>query len=113
MKSCQAIMLLLAAGAHLATAGPDTSPKLRFGKFTISESDREYWAFQPVVRPSIPGLPSARLTANSIDAFVLAKLNEKNLSMNPLASPRELVRRASFDLLGLPPSPEEVAEFES
>lgn len=112
MKSCKAIMLLLAANSLLVAAGPDTSPKLRSGKFTISESDRGYWAFQPVVRPQVPRLPGPRPGANPIDAFILAKLNEKNLSMNPLAPPREMVRRASFDLLGLPPSPEEVAESE-
>ena len=88
-----------------------TPPALRSGKFTLTDSDRGYWAFQPVQRPSVPSLPSSP-SPNPIDAFVLAKLKEKKLGMNPPAAPRELVRRACFDLVGLPPTPEEVAAFE-
>jgi hypothetical protein len=87
-----------------------SGPKLRSGRFTISDEDRGYWAFQPIRRPPVP--PSNSQSPNPIDAFVLAKLSEKRLAMNPLATPRELVRRAAFDLIGLPPSPEEVAAFE-
>ncbi len=90
-----------------------TGAMLRSGKFTLTDADRSYWAFQPVVRPDVPVAPRPGLRAvNPIDAFVLARLTEKQLAMNPPAAPRELVRRAHFDLLGLPPSPEEVAAFE-
>ena len=71
-----------------------------------------YWAFQPIRRPAIPKVKSQRQVAGPIDAFVLANLEAKQLAMNASATPRELVRRAYSDLLGLPPSPEEVAAFE-
>jgi len=84
-------------------------PKLRSGKFTLSEKDRAYWAFQPVKRPAVA---AAKKQMAVIDALLGVNIVEKKLSMNPSATPRELVRRAYFDLLGLPPTPEEVAAFE-
>jgi hypothetical protein len=77
----------------------------------LSEADRAYWAFQPVRRPPVPSILNLQ-SRHSIDAFLLAPLKEKRLTMNSPATPRELVRRAYFDLLGLPPTPEEVAAFE-
>jgi hypothetical protein len=112
---------LVAASGEKATPFADASsakesttalaPKLRSGKFALSEEDRAYWAFQPVQLPPIPPTSNSQ-SRNFIDAFVLAKLKERKLAMNPPATPRELVRRAYFDLLGLPPTPEEVATFE-
>ena len=81
-----------------------TGPRVRSGKFVITDADRGYWAFQPVLRPEGP--------SRNVDSFVLAKLEEKGLAMNPPATPREQVRRAFFDLWGLPPSIEDVAAFE-
>jgi hypothetical protein len=66
----------------------------------------DWWSFRPIVRPSVP-----EGAANPIDAFVLAKLREKHLAPNPAADRRTLIRRVYFDLLGLPPSPEEVEGF--
>jgi hypothetical protein len=97
----------------LAAASGQAPPALRTGKFAITDADRGYWAFQPVKPPALPrNTRHATRDTRPIDAFVLARLEEKKLQMNPPATPRELVRRASFDLLGLPPTPEEVAAFE-
>ena len=63
----------------------------------------------PVVRPKIP--KSNGQISNPIDAFVLAKLRDSGLSLSPEADRRTLIRRATFDLHGLPPTPEEVAAF--
>jgi cytochrome c553 len=71
---------------------------------------RKHWAFQPVRAPAVPAVRSA-WARNPIDSFVLAKLEEKGLSPSPEADRRTLIRRLSFDLLGLPPTPEEVADF--
>lgn len=100
-----------AAAAPSAGASAATGPKLRGRKFKLSDADRSYWAFQPIERPALLTVssPEAR---HPIDALVLAKLEEHGLSMSPTAPPRELVRRAYFDLWGLPPSPKEVAAFE-
>ena len=105
-------LAILFLGCLVNVASAETSPKLRSGKFSISEVDRNYWAFQPVRKPATPRVANGATGGNAIDAFILAKLNEKHLSMNPPATPRELVRRAYFDLLGLPPTLEDVAAFE-
>ncbi|HEY1188954.1 MAG TPA: DUF1549 domain-containing protein, partial [Gemmata sp.] len=67
----------------------------------------EHWAFQPVPRPDVP----RRRDANPIDAFVATKLRDSALSPSPEADRRTLIRRLKFDLLGLPPTPEEVHTF--
>jgi mono/diheme cytochrome c family protein len=74
----------------------------------------EWWSFKPLVRPVVPvgRAPDApRWVQNPIDAFVLAKLTDAGLKPNPGADRRTLIRRLKFDLLGLPPTPEEVAAF--
>ena len=74
---------------------------------------REFWSFQPlkvVAPPSVSG-DAAKWGRNSIDNFVLAKLSEKGLSPNPTTDRRTLIRRAYFDLIGLPPTPAEIEAF--
>jgi Protein of unknown function (DUF1549)/Protein of unknown function (DUF1553)/Planctomycete cytochrome C len=92
-----------------ATAG--SASTARQSEFTISDDDRRYWAFQPVGHPRAPKVRHADLVANPIDAFVLARLEEKGVAPNPPADPRTLIRRVFFDLIGLPPSPEEIDAF--
>jgi len=75
---------------------------------TFTPGQRKYWAFQPVVKTAIP---SGR--RNPIDAFLQAKLAEKGIQPNPAADRITLLRRASLDVTGLPPTPEEVQEFVS
>ncbi len=70
----------------------------------------DHWAWQSVVRPDVPG---GAVGAAAIDAFVAARLGESGLAPAPEADRRTLIRRASFDLVGLPPTPEEVAAFEA
>ena len=73
----------------------------------------DHWAFQPVSRPEVPAAGGVAGSANPIDAFVGEKLAEKNLSFNPEAEPRSLIRRVFYDLIGLPPSPDEIAAFDA
>jgi len=100
------------AAATTDGASAATGPKLRGRKFKLSDADRAYWAFQPIVRTALPTTSTPEAARHPIDAFIQAKLAEQGLTMSPTAPPRELVRRAYFDLWGLPPSPEEVAAFE-
>ncbi|EDY18863.1 protein of unknown function DUF1549 [Chthoniobacter flavus Ellin428] len=65
----------------------------------------DWWSLKPIVRPTVPG------PGNPIDAFVRAKLAEKNLSPSSEADARTLCRRLYFDLTGLPPTPEEMDAF--
>ncbi|MDY3552586.1 PSD1 and planctomycete cytochrome C domain-containing protein [Gemmata sp. JC717] len=73
---------------------------------------KKHWAFQPVRAPLVPAAPNPKgESRNEIDAFVGAKLAEKGLAIAPRADKRALVRRAYFDLTGLPPTAEEVEAF--
>ncbi|MHC5542469.1 DUF1549 domain-containing protein, partial [Singulisphaera rosea] len=83
----------------------------RRGAFTISEKDRSHWAFQPIRPPLIPSVNDSSWVSNPVDAFILSKLESKGLHPNPPAEKRQLIRRASYDLTGLPPTLEEVEDF--
>ena len=72
---------------------------------------RTHWAFQPLRRPTVPSLPEDAPIRNPIDAFVLARLQTVGLSLAPEADRPTLLRRLYFDLIGLPPSPEELEAF--
>ncbi len=71
----------------------------------------DHWAYRPLVQPPIPLITDVTWVRTPVDAFILAKLNEQNFTPNPLADRRTLIRRVSFDLTGLPPTPEEVSAF--
>jgi hypothetical protein len=90
----------------------DAGPKLRNRNFAITGEDRAWWSFQPIRKPHVPPVRHAAEVANPIDAFLLARLESDKLGFSPPASKRELVRRAYFDLVGLPPTPEAVEAFE-
>jgi len=70
-----------------------------------------HWSFQPVKRPALPRVKNSGWVRNPIDAFVLAKLESKGLKPSPAADRVTLIRRLSLDLLGLPPTVEEVEAF--
>jgi mono/diheme cytochrome c family protein len=71
----------------------------------------KHWAFQPVVRPKPPNVKSARWIRNPLDQFILARLEKESISPAPEAGRPTLIRRLCLDLLGLPPTPEEVDAF--
>src|SRR5262249_37220353 len=73
--------------------------------------DRAHWAFQPPKRPPTPRVKNAARVRNPIDAFVLAELEKKDLSLSLDADRVTLLRRAYFDVIGLPPTPQEVEDF--
>ena len=77
----------------------------------VNEETKSHWSFRPLVRPDVPADVDPNEAAHPIDAFILSRLHEAGLSMNPPADRRELMRRVHYDLLGLPPSPEEVEAF--
>ncbi|MCA9213823.1 MAG: PSD1 domain-containing protein [Planctomycetales bacterium] len=72
---------------------------------------REYWAFQPIRNPELPAIKNKEWAQNEIDFFVLHELENQQLAPSPQATRTELVRRVYFDLLGLPPTPGDVAAF--
>ncbi|MDZ4783217.1 MAG: DUF1549 domain-containing protein, partial [Planctomycetia bacterium] len=84
----------------------------RFRYSSDARAGYDWWSLQPVVRPQPPEEDSS-WSRNEIDRFVRHGLTERGLTPAPEADRRTLIRRLSFDLLGLPPSPEEVAAFEA
>src|SRR5438270_13119982 len=71
----------------------------------------DWWSFKPAAQPDLPKVNKSKWGRNPIDLFVLAKLEQQGLQPSPEADRRTLIRRVSFDLTGLPPTPEEVAQF--
>ena len=72
---------------------------------------REWWAFRPLASPSLPVVKNAAWPANAIDHFILARLEAATLEPAADADKRALLRRSTYDLIGLPPTPEEVNAF--
>jgi hypothetical protein len=77
----------------------------------ITDEQRNYWAFRKPSRPQIPKVKNRSWVRTPIDAFILAKLEEKGLQPSPRADRRTLIRRVTFDLTGAPPTPEEINAF--
>jgi mono/diheme cytochrome c family protein len=77
----------------------------------VSDKDRQWWSFLPPKRSDAPQVKDSPRVRNPIDAFVLAKLEEKGLTLSPEAGKFTLMRRAYFDLTGLPPEPAEIEAY--
>ena len=77
----------------------------------FSEEDRAFWSFQPLKRPDVPEVNDRAWSRNAIDRFIVKKLHENGLEPAVEADRSMLLRRAYFDLTGLPPSPEEIDRF--
>src|SRR5262245_17237253 len=97
----------IAAGAK--TARPEPAEVSR--AFQLTEEERSFWAYQPIRQPPVPAVKNVDRVRTPMDAFLLAKLEEKRLSFSADADKLTLLRRACFDLLGLPPTPEQVEEY--
>lgn len=70
-----------------------------------------HWAFKPIRRPTVPEVRNATWPRNPVDRFVLARLEAAAISPSPEADRRTLIRRLSYDILGLPPTPQEIESF--
>ena len=85
--------------------------KFRIREPEISENERKHWAFRPLTRPQIPTTKAPSGINNPIDRFILARLEKANLRPLPTANRPTLIRRLTFDLLGLPPTIKQVQRF--
>ena len=95
---------LLIIAASLVHADP-------IQEISFSAEQRAYWVFQPVEHPKPPSISDPAWIRTPVDAFVLAKLSQERLVPSPQASRVTLIRRAFFDLIGLPPTPAQVSTF--
>ena len=99
------------AGAVWPKAAQAVTSNATPGKYTISPERRNFWSFQPLATNAAPAVKDTKWAKNDIDRFVLAKLEKEGLKPVAPASKSDLLRRATLDLTGLPPTPEEVDAF--
>ncbi len=103
-------LVLGGLAACSAAAGPPAKPKVASPE-TFSELQKDHWAYKPIVRPPVPTVAQRAWLLNPIDGFILAALEEVGAKPSSQASRTVLIRRVTFDLLGLPPTPAETAAF--
>jgi hypothetical protein len=102
-----AIAAWIEAGAPTPPDEPESLPP---GP-SFSRSERDFWSFRPIKRPEAPAVRDGPKARTPVDAFLLAALEARGLGFSPEAGRPALIRRLTFDLTGLPPTPEEVAAF--
>lgn len=100
---------VLKAWIEAGAIAPDVPLAEKAGKFDAE--GRKHWAFQKIGRPALPGVKEEAALGTPIDAFVLKELENRGLRYSGAAEKRMLIRRVYLDLLGLPPSPQEVEAF--
>jgi mono/diheme cytochrome c family protein len=98
-------------GAPWSAAPPAAAAPLRAGD-TLTPKQREFWSFQPLRLPEEPKVKDAHWAKTPIDRFVLASLESQGLAPAAPADRHTLIRRATLDLIGVPPTPEEVDAYE-
>ena len=101
----------VAQGAYWPPDDAAAAPAAKSGEYQITAEQRAFWAFQPVKVPALPVVRNAAWSKSPIDRFILAALEARKLKPVDAADRRTLIRRASFDLTGLPPAPEQVDAF--
>lgn len=77
----------------------------------LNDKARAHWAYQPVKKPEVPQVKDKKWVKTPVDAFVLAKLEENGMKPSRPAQPAVLLRRVYYDLVGLPPTPQEIRAF--
>jgi hypothetical protein len=104
----QVLRRWIASGAKWGT---DPIDPFRFT--TAKRAGYDWWSLQPLAQVQPPTVRDAKWVRNPIDAFVLARLESTGIEPSSEADRRTLIRRLTFDLTGLPPTPQQVAEFEN
>jgi hypothetical protein len=89
----------------------DAARAAQKGEYVPTDNQKNWWSFQTIKNPVLPAVKNGAWCQNPIDRFVLARLEAKGLKPAPSADRRTLLRRASIDLMGLPPTPEETDAF--
>jgi hypothetical protein len=80
-------------------------------EFNLARRKADHWAWRPIQRPGIPEVKTSHWLKDPVDAFILRKLEDNALAPAPSADRRTLIRRVTFALTGLPPTPEEIESF--
>lgn len=99
------------SGAAWPEGAVSAPASTRNGEYVITPEQRAFWAFRPVQKPPLRAVKDRNWAKSPIDFFILSKLEERGLVPVKTADKRVLIRRVYFDLIGLPPAPEEVDAF--
>jgi len=100
----------LVAWVKMGAPDPRTSRPV-VGGLRYGGRGKEHWSFKPVTKPAPPPVKNAAWAKNDVDRFVLARLEAGGMTANEVTDKRTLIRRAYYDLVGLPPTPEQVQAF--
>lgn len=108
-----AVIADLAKWVAMGAPDPRSQPVAASKKKRVidTQAGKEWWAFKPLQKPAPPAVKATDWVRTPVDAFILAKQEAAGLSPNPMASKEKLLRRVTFDLTGLAPTPEERADF--
>src|ERR1041385_2637381 len=106
MKNWQQVCITAVIGWMLVTSKTLSAPGQSF------EDARKHWAYQPITTPTIPKVQATKRVQSPVDAFLLTKLEDEGLGFATPADKRTLLRRVYYDLIGLPPTFEDVQAFE-
>ncbi len=109
----QTLKQWISAGAPLSGKTEARLPDAETDSDPIDPAARQHWAFQPVGDAVLPRVTNAAWTKTPVDAFILAELEKRSWRAAPPAPKAEWLRRVTFDLTGLPPTPAELAAFEN
>ncbi len=101
----------LSRWVEMGAPWPSGRSASKAGPPPVDDRARSFWSFRPVVRPEVPNVARGDWAQSPIDRFVLAKLEAVGLAPAPPAARTTLLRRVTYDLTGLPPTPEEVDAF--
>src|SRR5436190_5436613 len=101
-----------AATSVPGAAASNTVAGVRAAAYAIKPEQRAFWSFQPIRRPAVPAVSHGTWPKSDIDRFIVAKLEHEGLAPVAAADKLTLIRRASLDLTGLPPTPDEIDAFE-
>jgi soluble lytic murein transglycosylase len=107
-QEVQALVDWVKMGAPWPETSAAPAPAVKSKNYTISPEQRAFWSFQPLKDPAPPAVKEKSWAKTDIDKFILAKLESQGLKPVPAADRRTLIRRATLDLIGLPPTAEEV-----
>jgi Protein of unknown function (DUF1553)/Protein of unknown function (DUF1549)/Planctomycete cytochrome C len=112
-KLSDAVIADLTAWLKMGAPWPDEKVAKKAGdrQFNLAKRKREHWCWQPIKLVSPPEIKDKAWAHTAVDRFLLAKLEAKGLNPAPPADPRTLLRRLYFDIVGLPPSRDEVEKF--
>jgi mono/diheme cytochrome c family protein len=111
-KLSDADIQVLTEWVKMGAPWPKTGAKILTAADLVSPAQRKFWSFQPIELPAIPEVKDSHWAKSPIDKFVLAKLEAEDLKPAPPADKLTLIRRATYDLTGLPPTPDEIRAFE-